>query len=56
MSRVIVALIYYTVITPPSFLGRIIGRDRLRLRKPVTDTYRHDISLPAEPEKYERQF
>lgn len=56
MSRVMIALIYYAVITPLSFLARIIGRDRLQLRKPVTDTYWHDISLPTDPEKYERQF
>jgi hypothetical protein len=56
MSRVMIALIYYAVITPLSLLGRTIGRDRLQLRKPVTDTYWHDISLPAEPERYERQF
>lgn len=56
MSRVIIVLIYYGVVTPLSFLGRIVGRDRLQLKKPKTDTYWHDISLPAEPEKYERQF
>ena len=56
MSRVIIVLIYYLVVTPLSFLGRLIGRDRLQLKKPKTDTYWHDISLPAEPERYERQF
>jgi hypothetical protein len=56
MSRVIIVLIYYGMVTPLSLFGRAIGRDRLQLKKPDTDTYWHDISLPAEPEKYERQF
>ncbi len=56
MSRVIIVLIYYVVVTPLALLGRVIGRDRLQLKKPNTESYWHDISLPKEPEKYERQF
>src|SRR5262245_58039201 len=56
MSRVIMVIIYYGVVTPVGLFGRPIGRDKLQLKKPKTDSYWHDISLPKEPEKYERQF
>jgi hypothetical protein len=56
MSRVIIVLVYYGVVTPIGLLGRAIGRDKLQLKKQQTDSYWSDISLPKEPEKYERQF
>lgn len=56
MSRVIIAAIYYLLFTPMRFLSLLVGRDRLQLKKPSTDSYWLDISLPTEPEKYERQF
>lgn len=56
MSRLMIVLIYYGIVTPLSFAGRIIGRDKLCLQKPAADSYWHDISLPADTVKYERQF
>jgi len=56
MSRVIIVLIYYGVVTPVGLIGRLVGRDKLQLKKIKTDSYWQDISLPKEPEKYERQF
>ncbi|MEP7076865.1 MAG: hypothetical protein ABI878_13745 [Acidobacteriota bacterium] len=56
MSRVIITLIYFAVITPLGFLSSLAGRDKLQLKKRDTDTYWSDISLPKEIEKYERQF
>jgi hypothetical protein len=56
MSRVIMALIFYGVVTPLGLLARLIGRDKLQLKKRETESYWQDISLPSEPEKYERQF
>jgi hypothetical protein len=56
MSRIIIALIYFLVFTPMRILGNLLGRDRLQLKKPQTDSYWLDISLPKEIEKYERQF
>jgi len=56
MSRIIIGAIYYLVFTPMRLLGNLIGRDKLQLKKPDRDTYWLDISLPKEPEKYERQF
>ncbi len=56
MSRVVITLIYYGVITPMSFVARLLGRDKLQLKKRAVQTYWQDISLPHEPEKYKRQF
>lgn len=56
MSRVIIVLIYYGVVTPLAITSWAVGRDRLQLKKTKNDSYWHDISLPAEAEKYERQF
>ena len=56
MSRVIVTLIYFLVFTPMGLLGKILGRDKLQLKRPNRDSYWQDISLPAEIEAYERQF
>jgi hypothetical protein len=56
MSRVIITLIYFLVFTPMRFLSSLAGRDKLQLKKPKTDSYWLDISLPKEIEKYERQF
>jgi preprotein translocase subunit Sss1 len=56
MSRVVITLIYYGVITPISVVARLLGRDKLQLKKRAVQSYWQDISLPHEPEKYERQF
>ncbi len=56
MSRVVITLIYYGVITPISVVARLLGRDKLQLKKRSVQSYWQDISLPHEPEKYERQF
>lgn len=56
MSRVIMGAIYFLLFTPMRLLSTLVGRDKLQLRKPKRDSYWHDISLPKEIEKYERQF
>jgi hypothetical protein len=56
MSRVIIAAIYFLVFTPMGLLAKVVGRDRLQLKKPPTDSYWSDISLPKDPAQYERQF
>ena len=56
MSRLIITAIYFLVFTPMRFLSSLAGRDKLQLKKPGSDSYWHDISLPNEIEKYERQF
>ena len=56
ISRVIMGLIYYLLFTPMRLLGNLIGRDKLQLKKPGTDSYWLDISFPTEKEQYEKQF
>lgn len=47
-------LVYFGVVTPLSFLARLLGRDRLQLEKRDAETYWHD--LPGKPHDPERQF
>lgn len=56
ISRIIITAIYFLVFTPMRVLSNLVGRDRLQLKRRNTDSYWHDISLPKEMEKYERQF
>jgi hypothetical protein len=55
-SRVIAALIFFLVVTPLGMLGRLLGRDRLQLKKPEGESYWRAISTAGSPEQYERQF
>ena len=56
MSRIVITLIYYGVITPMGLVARLSGRDKLQLKKRAVQSYWQDISLSSDPEKYERQF
>jgi hypothetical protein len=56
ISRIIIAAIYFLIFTPMGLIGRLIGRDKLQLKKPNKDSYWLDISLPKDRERYERQF
>ena len=56
MSRVIMTLIYLLVFTPMRLIGNMVGRDKLQLKKPQTDSYWLDIKFPTTKEEYERQF
>lgn len=56
MSRVIMAAIYYLLFTPMRFMGNAIGRDKLQIKKPQTDSYWLPIEFPTTKEEYERQF
>ena len=57
MTRVILSLVFYLIITPISFITRIIGEDFLALKKKNLDSYwnpRHSsIELNQD---YEKQF
>ena len=55
MSRVIFGLFYYLMITPFGLAMRVMGRDKLRLRKQDADTYWNDMANTT-PGRYERQF
>lgn len=56
IGRAIIVAIYLAIIMPLGLLSSLTERDKLQLKKPDTDSYWKDISLPQEPEKYERQF
>jgi hypothetical protein len=56
MSRLIIAAIYFLVVTPLGILSRYLDRDKLRLAKPDAESYWQKISLPNEIKLYERQF
>jgi hypothetical protein len=56
VSRVVLALFYYLMITPMGLVQRLLGRDRLDLRGSGRDSYWTDVDHKTNPESYERQF
>ena len=58
ISFLIVALIYYFIITPVGLFMKIIGRDALKLKKKSFsgNTYWHDHPDISKKESYERLF
>lgn len=56
ISRVLVVLFYYLMITPIGIIMRLSGRDKLKLKKPDSDTYWVDAPAPQCKERFERQF
>jgi hypothetical protein len=56
MSRVVLTLFYYGMITPMGLCRRLAGRDRLKLRKPATSTYWIDVALRTDPNQLDHQF
>jgi hypothetical protein len=57
MSQVLVAVIYFGVLTPVALVFRLIGRDALERRlEPAAATYWQPKARPGGPESYFRQF
>jgi len=57
MSHVLLAFIYYGVVTPIGFALRLSGRDPLRLkRQPKADTFWVVRPEPPKPPRYFQQF
>ncbi len=56
MSRVVIALVYFAVLTPIGIAQRLAGRDRLQLKRTDQESYWIDLDDAPPPEKYERQF
>ena len=57
MTRVILSLLFYTVLTPIGFLSNIFGKDFLKLNKLETDTYWNYRNSDTEiNQDYEKQF
>lgn len=55
MSRVLVAVFFYGLITPMGLVMRLIGRDKLR-RKNTRASYWDDLPKSTDKARYERQF
>jgi hypothetical protein len=56
VSRIVMVLVYYGVVTPMALFMRLIGRDRLDLRGPGRQSYWHDLEEVEDLSRYERQF
>jgi hypothetical protein len=57
VSRVLLALLFYGVVTPMAMGFRLSGRDALHLaRRPGRPTYWMPKPAPADPRSYFRQF
>lgn len=56
ISRVLVTAFFYLTITPMGLAMRLMGRDRLRLKKQDCDSYWIDHKGGRDKESYERQF
>ena len=57
MSRVLLTIVYYVVVAPMGVARRLLGNDRLQLRRPEAPSYWKDLEQsPATPERYERQY
>lgn len=55
MSRVIMFLVFFLVVTPLGLLMRLTGRDRLRLKRGRPETYWVDAPEP-DKESYQQQY
>ena len=57
MSRLILGIVYYGLLTPMALCMRLFGRDKLYLKRGDHETYWTDMAAPStEIEAYERQF
>ena len=56
LSPIILGLIYFGLFTPLALIMRLIGRDALRLKRPLTDTYWTPMNMPDDKTYYERLF
>jgi hypothetical protein len=56
ISRILLALFFYGIITPMGFCMRLAGRDRLALRRPQVGSYWRDVSDIGDKSRFERQF
>ena len=56
VSNVILALIYYGMVTPMGLGLRLRGRDALRLRRPEGGTYWVPVRIPSDKSYFERLY
>ncbi len=56
MSRILLAVFYYGMITPMGLAMRLVGRDRLNIRRNDRKTYWEDMPPVTDRSRYEHQF
>ncbi|MCP4676613.1 MAG: hypothetical protein GY854_14090 [Deltaproteobacteria bacterium] len=56
VGRVLLTVIYYTLFTSIGLSRRILGSDKLQLKRVSTQSYWKDIDTEGEDTRYERQF
>jgi len=56
MSRLVMAFVFFGVITPIGLIMRLVGRDPLRRKKPRSGSYWVDVEPADDISRYERQF
>lgn len=56
MSRVLLSLIFFLLVTPMGILRKALGNDPLSLKKETTDSYWVDVKGDSGSTGYERQF
>jgi len=56
VSRIMLAALFYVVLTPIAIVQRLVRRDVLGLRKPETQSYWEDVESGRDPASYLRQF
>lgn len=56
ISRIILVAVFFLVFTPMGLLGRLLGRDKLILRKPQKESYWVPVNHPSDKKRYLRQF
>lgn len=56
ISRLLLVLFYYGMITPMGFCMRLAGRNKLTLRRAQVESYWQDVPPVPDKSRYERQF
>jgi len=57
VSPIVLALIYFVLITPVSLVTRLFGRDELKIKKRTVESYWVDRSPPGPPsESFKNQY
>ena len=56
VSPVLLAILYFAMVTPMALIMRLLGRDALRLKRPETSSYWMPIKMPENKTDFERLF
>ena len=56
VSRIVLGIVYYLVLFPISLIMRVVGRDRLVLRRPDRATHWVDVDAERTVDDPQRQF